>query len=135
MVTSCGDQMDYRALQGCIKGAAVAGIWSIFEEQFASVLTACKANAESFQYIDGELINLDKRVGYFIAYNPGYKRRAQLPASLEALFRFVTMTVPNRNSASPAMLDRGETLRLCFCPCLGTLTRVTCATSPRRQSL
>ena len=127
-MTNCSDQMDFRSLEKIVKGAALTGLWSILDafnridlevlavgaQHLASVLTACKANAKSFHYTDGELIDLDKRVGYMITYNPN-GGCSDLPPSLQVLFRFVTFAIPSRLRASPAMLDRRES-SLCLCP-------------------
>mmetsp|Transcript_25005 Transcript_25005/g.85566 ORF Transcript_25005/g.85566 Transcript_25005/m.85566 type:complete len:4525 (+) Transcript_25005:136-13710(+) len=107
-VFNCSDQMDYKAMGLIYKGLAQTGAWGCFDEfnripvavlsvcstQYKTVLDAIRANKKRFIFEDVE-IGLRKSVMAFITMNPGYPGRAELPESLKALFRPVSMCVPD----------------------------------------
>jgi len=93
---------------GIYKGLAASGSWGCFDEfnrllpavlsvcsvQFKAVTDAIKENREKFT-IEGESLVLDPTCGVFITMNPGYLGRAELPEGLKALFRPITVVVPD----------------------------------------
>lgn len=109
-VFNCSDQMDYIGLAGIFKGLAASGSWGCFDEfnrlvpevlsvcsvQFKAVTDAIKQKVKRF-VIQDEEIDLDPSCGAFITMNPGYIGRSELPEGLKALFRPITVVVPDLN--------------------------------------
>jgi dynein heavy chain len=107
-VFNCSDQMDYLGMGGIFKGLAASGSWGCFDEfnrllpsvlsvcsvQFKAVTDAIKEDRPQFT-IEGDSLSLDKTCGVFITMNPGYLGRAELPEGLKALFRPITVVVPD----------------------------------------
>jgi len=116
-VFNCSDQMDYLGLAGIFKGLAASGSWGCFDEfnrlvpevlsvcsvQFKSVTDAIKAGVSRFTIQDAE-ISLDPSCGAYITMNPGYIGRSELPEGLKALFRPITVVVPDLELISQNML-------------------------------
>jgi dynein heavy chain len=64
---------------------------------------AMKNGLRKFTF-EGKEIALDARTGIFITMNPGYAGRTELPDNLKALFRPVTMIVPDLQQICEIML-------------------------------
>ena len=107
-VFNCSPEMDYVSMGNIFKGLAASGCWGCFDEfnrlvpevlsvctvQFKSVTDAIKAQKKVFNMGDDE-IELDASCGAFITMNPGYLGRSELPEGLKALFRPITVVVPD----------------------------------------
>ena len=116
-VFNCSDQMDFRAMGQIYRGLAQTGAWGCFDEfnripvsvlsvcstQYKCVLDGLRAEKERFVFEEVE-IPLSKSVMAFITMNPGYPGRAELPESLKALFRPVSMVVPDLGLICEIML-------------------------------
>jgi dynein heavy chain len=90
------------------KGLAASGAWGCFDEfnrlvpevlsvcsvQFKTVIDAIRGKKDKFTLMDSTL-KLDPTCGVFITMNPGYLGRSELPESLKALFRPITVVVPD----------------------------------------
>ena len=107
-VFNCAPEMDYRSLGDIWKGLGASGAWGCFDEfnrliaevlsvcstQYKCILDALVAGRDKF-ILDGAELVLNKSVGAYITMNPGYLGRTPLPESLKALFRPVTVVVPD----------------------------------------
>lgn len=107
-VFNCSDQMDYKGMGEIFRGLASSGSWGCFDEfnrlipevlsvcsmQFKSVVDALKRGDKVF-YMQDSKVTLDPTCGAFITMNPGYLGRSELPEGLKALFRPITVMVPD----------------------------------------
>jgi dynein heavy chain len=107
-VTNCGEGLDFRAMGAIFSGLAQVGAWGCFDEfnriniEVLSVVAAqvrAIQNALNYKRATADIgfgdIKLNPKVGIFITMNPGYAGRTELPDNLKALFRPVTMIVPD----------------------------------------
>jgi len=116
-VFNCSDQMDYKTMADIFKGLASSGSWGCFDEfnrlipavlsvcsvQFKAVCDGVKGNVKRFT-LQGVEISLDPTCGAYITMNPGYLGRSELPEGLKALFRPITVMVPDLDLIMENML-------------------------------
>jgi dynein heavy chain len=107
-VFNCSDELTYKMMERYFMGLASQGAWSCFDEfnrigievlsviaqQMLTVSTAVRARASEFEFV-GRTIPLKLSFGVFITMNPGYAGRQELPDNLKALFRPVSMMIPD----------------------------------------
>jgi dynein heavy chain, axonemal len=111
IVTNCTDQATYASMGKIFKGLCMSGLWGCFDEfnrialpvlsvvaqQVLAILDAKRTGASKLTFPgDPQEIGYEKACGFFVTMNPGYAGRQELPENLKALFRGVTMMVPDR---------------------------------------
>lgn len=108
VVTNCGETLDFVAMGIIFSGLIQTGFWGCFDEfnrintEVLSVVSAQIKTIQNGLIYDKKKIDflqtdmrLVNTVGIFVTMNPGYAGRSELPDNLKALFRPVTMVVPD----------------------------------------
>jgi len=107
-VLNCSASYEYTGVSRFFKGLASSGAWVCFDEfnrmetrmlslisqVIISIQSAIRTQATHLQ-LDEAKIPLEPDCAIFVTLNPGYAGRTELPGTLKAQFRAVSMVVPD----------------------------------------
>ncbi|GBP84500.1 Dynein heavy chain 1, axonemal [Eumeta japonica] len=96
VVFNCSDQLDYMAMGKFFKGLAASGSLGVFRRiQPHRHRGAVGRRATKKFVFEGVVLPIKASCAAFITMNPGYAGRTELPDNLKALFRPISMMVPD----------------------------------------
>lgn len=120
LVFNCGDGIDVKSICRIFTGLVQCGAWGCFDEfnrldelvlsavsqQIQEIQTAILKKSETVSLLS-KTVRLNLKSGIFVTLNPAgkaYGGRSKLPNNLKALFRSVSMSVPDKNLIARVML-------------------------------
>ena len=120
LVFNCGDGIDVKSICRIFTGLVQCGAWGCFDEfnrldelvlsavsqQIQEIQTAILKKSETVSLLS-KTVHLNLKSGIFVTLNPAgkaYGGRSKLPNNLKALFRSVSMSVPDKNLIAEVML-------------------------------
>jgi dynein heavy chain 2 len=120
LVFNCGDGIDVKSICRIFTGLVQCGAWGCFDEfnrldelvlsavsqQIQSIQTAILKRTDTVTLLSRS-VPLDLKSGIFVTLNPAgkaYGGRSKLPNNLKALFRSISMSVPDKNLIAQVML-------------------------------
>ena len=109
LVINCSDQMTFHTMGNIFRGLLKTGAWGCFDEfnrikidvlsamtqTLSAILGAKRAGLTQVDLGEHQPIPVLPSSHFIITMNPGYAGRTELPDNLKALFRPVSLTVPD----------------------------------------